>query len=81
MVNQEVKAWLIEETDQHGKVVWRITSFFEPDSVQWTKDIKGKNRLTREDKIRLEPTRALQPVEHICSTRGHRVEEGRLTVH
>ena len=42
MVNEEVKAWLIEETDQQGKVVWRITSFFEPDSVQWTKDIKGK---------------------------------------
>jgi hypothetical protein len=38
----ETKAWLIEETDQYGNVVWKITSFFEPDSLQWTKDIKGK---------------------------------------
>jgi len=38
----ETKAWLIEEVDQHGNVVWNITSFFEPDSLQWTKDLKGK---------------------------------------
>lgn len=38
----ETKAWLIEEFDSTGKLVWKITSFFEPDAIQWEKDIRGK---------------------------------------
>jgi hypothetical protein len=38
----ETKAWLIEEFDANGKLVWKIISFFEPDAIQWEKDLKGK---------------------------------------
>jgi hypothetical protein len=38
----ETKAWLIEEFDSTGKLVWKIASFFEPDAIQWEKDIRGK---------------------------------------
>jgi hypothetical protein len=38
----ETKAWLVEEFDHNGNLVWRMTSFFEPDTIQWEKDIKGK---------------------------------------
>ena len=38
----EIKAWLIEEFDIHGALVWKMISFFEPDSLEWMKDLKGK---------------------------------------
>ena len=38
----ETKAWLIEEFDSTGKLVWKITSFFEPDAIQWEKDKIGR---------------------------------------
>jgi hypothetical protein len=37
-----VKAWMIEETDYKGNVVWKMISFFEPDSLEWMRDLKGK---------------------------------------
>jgi hypothetical protein len=37
-----VKAWMIEETDYRGNVVWKMISFFEPDSLEWMRDLKGK---------------------------------------
>ena len=37
-----VKAWMIEETDYQGNVVWKMISFFEPDSLEWMRDLKGK---------------------------------------
>lgn len=38
----ETKAWLIEETDHQGNLVWKMISFFEPDSLEWMRDLKGK---------------------------------------
>jgi hypothetical protein len=37
-----VKAWMIEETDYRGNIVWKMISFFEPDSLEWMRDLKGK---------------------------------------
>jgi hypothetical protein len=43
----ETKAWLIEEFDYQGNLVWKMISFFEPDSLEWMKDLKGtKHNLT-----------------------------------
>ena len=33
-------AYLIEETDYKGDVVWKIISFFEPDELSWLNDLK-----------------------------------------
>ena len=38
----ETKAWLIEEFDHKGQLTWKMISFFEPDSLSWLKDLKGK---------------------------------------
>jgi len=38
----ETKAWLIEETGPNGEIVWKMISFFEPDSLEWMRDLKGK---------------------------------------
>jgi hypothetical protein len=35
-------AFLIEEFDINGLLVWKTLSFFEPNSVEYLKDIKGK---------------------------------------
>ena len=38
----ETKAWLIEEFNSQGELVWKMISFFEPDSLSWMRDLKGK---------------------------------------
>ena len=38
----ETKAWLIEEFDNGNNLVWKMISFFEPDSLEWMRDLKGK---------------------------------------
>ena len=38
----ETKAWLIEEYNLQGELVWKMISFFEPDSLEWMRDLKGK---------------------------------------
>ena len=38
----ETKAWLIEEFSKDGQLVWKMISFFPPDSLQWMSDIRGK---------------------------------------
>ena len=38
----ETKAWLIEETGHNGEIVWKMISFFPPDSLEWMRDIRGK---------------------------------------
>jgi hypothetical protein len=38
----ETKAWLIEEFDNNNNLVWKMISFFEPDSLEWMRDLKGK---------------------------------------
>jgi hypothetical protein len=38
----ETKAWLIEEFDHNGQLARKMISFFEPDSLSWLKDLKGK---------------------------------------
>jgi len=38
----ETKAWLIEEFDNNNNLVWKMISFFPPDTLQWMKDIRGK---------------------------------------
>jgi hypothetical protein len=35
-------AWLVEELDTHGNVVWMMTSFFKPTELSWMNDIKSK---------------------------------------
>jgi hypothetical protein len=37
-----VKAWMIEEYDNHNNLVWKMISFFPPDSLEWMRDIRGK---------------------------------------
>ena len=39
----ETKGWVVEEFDKQGNLVWKMFSFFEPDSIQWMKDIRGKS--------------------------------------
>ena len=39
----ETKAWLIEEFSKDGQLVWKMISFFEPDSIQWMRDIRDKS--------------------------------------
>jgi hypothetical protein len=39
----ETKAYLIEEYNKNGDLVWKMISFFEPDSIQWMRDIRGKS--------------------------------------
>jgi hypothetical protein len=34
-------AWLIEELDTRGNVVWMMTSFFKPTELSWMNDIKS----------------------------------------
>lgn len=47
MNQNKVLAYLIEETDYKGDVVWKIISFFEPDELSWLKDLKKqKHNLT-----------------------------------
>jgi hypothetical protein len=38
----DIKAWMIEETDRQGNLVWKMISFFQPDSLEWMRDLKGK---------------------------------------
>jgi hypothetical protein len=38
----ETKAFLIEEYNLQGELVWKMISFFEPDSLEWMRDLKGK---------------------------------------
>lgn len=38
----ETKAWLIEEYNLQGELVWKMISFFQPDSLEWMRDLKGK---------------------------------------
>lgn len=37
-----IKAWLVEEYDNNNNLVWKMISFFPPDTLQWMKDIRGK---------------------------------------
>jgi hypothetical protein len=39
----ETKGWVVEEFDKQGNLVWKMFSFFEPDSIQWMRDIRGKS--------------------------------------
>jgi hypothetical protein len=39
---ETVKAWMIEEYDNHNNLVWKMISFFPPDSLEWMRDIRGK---------------------------------------
>ena len=46
-MKEKVLAYLIEETNYKGDVVWKIISFFEPDELSWLKDLKKqKHNLT-----------------------------------
>jgi hypothetical protein len=38
----ETKAFLIEEYNLQGELVWKMISFFEPNSLEWMRDLKGK---------------------------------------
>ena len=38
----EAKVWMVEEFDSQGNLVWKMISFFPPDTLEWMKDIRGK---------------------------------------
>ena len=38
----ETKVWMIEEFDAQNNLVWKMISFFPPDTLEWMKDIRGK---------------------------------------
>ena len=35
-------AWLVEEYDSKGNLVWKMIAFFEPTELSWFKDLKSK---------------------------------------
>jgi hypothetical protein len=35
-------AWLVEEFDNKGQLVWKMIAFFEPTELSWFKDLKSK---------------------------------------
>ena len=39
---ETIKAWLIEEFDSKENLVWKMISFFPPDSLEWMRDMRGK---------------------------------------
>ena len=38
----ETKVWMVEEFDAQGNLVWKMISFFPPDTLEWMTDIRGK---------------------------------------
>lgn len=40
-------AYLLEELDHNGKVVWSILSAFPPSELSWTQDFKSKRHNLR----------------------------------
>jgi len=40
---ETIKGWLVEEYDKNNNLVWKMFSFFPPDTIQWMNDIKGKS--------------------------------------
>ena len=38
----ETKVWMVEEFDNNNNLVWKMISFFPPDSLEWMSDIRGK---------------------------------------
>ena len=38
----ETKVWMVEEFDFQGNLVWKMISFFPPDTLEWMTDIRGK---------------------------------------
>jgi hypothetical protein len=37
-----IDAWIIEEYDSRGSLVWSMLSRFEPSELSWFKDLKNK---------------------------------------
>lgn len=35
-------AWIVEEFDSKGQLVWKMIAFFEPTELSWFKDLKSK---------------------------------------
>lgn len=35
-------AWIVEEFDSRGQLVWKMMAFFEPTELSWFKDLKNK---------------------------------------
>jgi hypothetical protein len=35
-------AWIVEEFDSRGQLVWKMLAFFEPTELSWFKDLKNK---------------------------------------
>ena len=38
----ETKVWMVEEFDAQGNLVWKMISFFPPNTLEWMTDIRGK---------------------------------------
>jgi hypothetical protein len=59
----ETKAWLIEEFDYNGQLVWKMISFFEPDSLSWLKDLKGKKHNLTISELGVIKTKTINGIE------------------
>ena len=59
----ETKAWLIEEFDYKGQLVWKMISFFEPDSLSWLKDLKGKKHNLTISELGVIKTKTINGIE------------------
>lgn len=35
-------AWLVEELNSKGQLVWKMIAFFEPTELSWFKDLKSQ---------------------------------------
>jgi hypothetical protein len=35
-------AWIVEEFDSRGQLVWKMLAFFEPTELFWSKDLKNQ---------------------------------------
>ena len=38
----ETRVWMVEEFDKNNNLVWKMLSFFPPDTLEWMRDIRGK---------------------------------------
>jgi hypothetical protein len=38
----ETRVWMVEEFDNNNNLVWKMLSFFPPDTLEWMRDIRGK---------------------------------------
>lgn len=60
---ETIKGWLVEEYDKNNNLVWKMFSFFPPDTIQWMNDIKGKSHNLVISELGVVSTKTINGVE------------------